>query len=61
MAIIKIDAELETEAFIDNPTLEMVLRVALEKVFFTGCKVNKLLVSRHENTADTQESTAGKR
>lgn len=51
MARILISAILRTDALIDNGILEMVLKTALEKVFFTETIVEFLDIKRDEDTA----------
>lgn len=56
MALIKLEAELETEEYISNPILTNVLRIAIEKVFFVDVKIRKLIVERiDENTTDPKK------
>lgn len=49
MAIIKLEAELETEEYISNPILTNVLKIAIEKVFFVDVKIRKLIIERIED------------
>lgn len=51
MARITVHAILETDALTDGPLLEKILKVAIEKVFFTECKVISLEVVRDEDSA----------